>query len=242
MSQQSGKRPRRRRWQTIGGFGVEDVFALEALRPLGGNYLPWTGFALSPSSLLRVVNEAMLNECRFIFEAGAGLSTVFLARLLKQWGGGEAKLVSVDDSEVWVQKVQGFLDAEDLGDVVSLVHTPLTPWTPPTSAETADGEWRFELPDRWYDAATVHRAIGDRMIDLLLVDGPKGRSSISRYPAVPELADNIDSNTIVILDDVGRDYEAEILDRWSALLGVAFSTQRRQTIAVSHSGPKPPNP
>jgi Putative rhamnosyl transferase/Methyltransferase domain len=236
-----GERERRKpeRWNTRGGFNVHDVFALEALRPLGGNYVPWTGYALSPRSLLRVINVAMLHEAQFIVEAGAGISTVFLARYLRQWGGDDARIVSVDDNGPWIEKIRRYIEREELGDLVELVTAPLGPWgvgdVPP-----APGEWRFEVPAEWYETAALREAVGDRKIDLLLVDGPKGRGTISRYPAVHELLGNIDKHTIVVLDDIRRDMELEILARWSALAGLEFNEQENTTIAIGHVRPRKP--
>jgi Putative rhamnosyl transferase/Methyltransferase domain len=230
------------RWNTRGGFNIHDVFALEALRPLGGNYVPWTGYALSPRSLLRVINVAMLHEAQFIVEAGAGISTVFLARYLRQWGGDDARIVSVDDNGPWIEKIRRYIEREDLGDLVELVTAPLGPWSVGAvePAAATESPWRFEVPEEWYETAGLREAVSDRKIDLLLVDGPKGRGTISRYPAVHELLGNIDKHTIVVLDDIRRDMELEILARWSALAGLEFNEQENTTIAIGHARPRKP--
>ena len=149
-------RPRKRtqRWNVRGNFNIHDVFALEAMRPLGEGSSPWTVYALAPRSLLRVLNTAALHDAQFIVEAGSGLSTVMLARYAKQYGDRNAKIVSIDDNGRWLKKIEGYLFAEDLLGYVDLIHAPLTEWTPDGEAPPpSDGtSWQFEIPAQWYNS------------------------------------------------------------------------------------------
>lgn len=54
-------------------------------------------------------------------------------------------------------------------------------------------------------------------VDLLLVDGPPGRTSKhARYPAVPALRDRLRPGATFMLDDCHRREEKETLHRWLA--------------------------
>ena len=67
----------------------------------------------------------------------------------------------------------------------------------------------------WYDPAALHDLDG---IGLLFVDGPPAATGHhARWPAVPLLADRMAVGGRVVLDDLIRDEEKEILARWQEL-------------------------
>lgn len=221
-------------WYTKTKWDMQDVFALEALRPLTGRFLPWTSYALAPSSLLTVVNEAAMYGARVIVELGSGISTVFLARYLREAEISDSTLITVDNDATWVATIRRYLDREGLLPYVSIVETDLIHWQAPLSAppSPADTRWEFQLPTKWYDARSIRRALNGRSIDLLLVDGPQGNRTISRYPALVELSPDLSPYPSVILDDVNRPPEQEILTRWQTVTDFTFTTYPNNSIAV----------
>jgi hypothetical protein len=225
------KRPR---WVTTGRWGLDDAFAVQALGALGGNYLPWNPFSMSPKAVMTVVNEAMLYNAKGIAELGAGLSTVFLARYLRQWGVLDGHIVTVEDDLDWLNRVRGFLDREDLGGYVDLIYAPLTEWTPDSDSlgVSDQHQWEHELPARWYTRQVIWDALEGKKIDLLLVDGPRGRRTISRYPALPVLEQYLHDASAVMLDDAHRPPEQEIIARWSALSTFEFRYYDEVKVAV----------
>ena len=70
-------------------LGLDLHAAWQALRPLldAGGYLPWSEGALRPAALRSIANEIMLGRRRSIVELGSGVSTIVLARLLRERGG-----------------------------------------------------------------------------------------------------------------------------------------------------------
>lgn len=220
-------------WKVSSRWTAQDAFALEAMRPLGEAFLPWTGYALSPSAILKVLTLAEFYVPRVIVEVGAGLSTVFLARYLRYRGLEGSRLISIDNDASWVSLIDGYLEREDLRGVVELHTTRQVGWSPedPGRGSSLDG-WDFELPDRWYDASIIREVLGDDRIDLLLVDGPKGKGTITRYPALIELFDHLAENPTIILDDAARPPEQEILARWSAFSNFEFQLQKGEAIAI----------
>jgi len=211
-----------KRWISTGKWSVEDAFALQALQPLGGAYLPWTGFALRPSAVMTLINELMLNRAGAMLELGSGLSTVVAARYMRQCGPEGARIVSVDDNPDWLERVQEYLDRDGLADLVELVHAPLAPWAPADGAESG-GE--FPLPERWYDPVAIRRALDDD-VDFLLVDGPRAKRTIGRYPAMPELFGHLTPEATIVLDDATRPGEVEVIARWTESSGYRFVTDR----------------
>lgn len=185
-------------------WNAADLLALEVLRPLldAGGYLPWTEGALRPAALVAVCNEIALGDRRQVVELGAGVSTVVLARLLRERGG---RLTSLEHDSQWARVVRSQLAREDLTGVARLIEAPLEPH--PLSLAGA----------RWYPTSAVVELPAE--IDLLLVDGPPGYGegmAHSRYPALPALAGRLASGCLVVLDDAAREAEAEIVARWEA--------------------------
>ena len=184
------------------GWDEADREALEVLRPLldAGGYLPWTEGALRPAVLALVCNEIALGGRRVVAELGSGLSTIVIARLLRERGG---RLISLEHESNWGRFVGEQLEREGLAELATLVEAPLEPHD-----QALDGA-------PWYPTAAVEKL--PQGIDLLLVDGPPAYGDgmeLSRYPALPALTDRLAPQALVILDDAGRTGEREVLRRW----------------------------
>lgn len=195
---------------------LSDSAASLALAGLTGPYLPWSSGAMRPAGLVTVCNDVVLRGRRHVVELGSGISTVLLARLLHQRPPRNGcRLVAVEHDERWAQWVTDQLEREGTGTDVEVVHAPLSP------CPVAD------LP--WYDvdvltAALDHGPDGDA-IDLLVVDGPPAYDpglSLARYPALAVLADRLAPGATVVLDDVERPGEQEVLRRWERETRLTF--------------------
>jgi len=153
-----------------------DLLAMQALAPLSSTYLPWSASAMRPSGVA-VLNEIFVNRRRCVVELGSGVSTFFIARLLRQRGG---HIWTVEHDERWADLVGEELASEGLGDVVTVVHAPLTP---------IQSEWPDEEAS-WYDQSCLKEMTAGAPVDLLIVDGPPayeaGREH-ARYPRGPLL-------------------------------------------------------
>jgi predicted O-methyltransferase YrrM len=136
-----------------------DLESLEILRPLldAGGYLPWTEGALRPAALVLVCNEIVLADRREIVELGSGVSTIVLARLMRE---REGRLTALEHDPDWAGVVRSQLKREGLTHVARLVEAPLE--THPLGLDGAP----------WYSERGVAALPND--IDLLLVDGPPG--------------------------------------------------------------------
>ncbi|MCW6038691.1 class I SAM-dependent methyltransferase [Spirulina subsalsa FACHB-351] len=199
----------------------QDILAMQYLAPLSGEYLPWSGYAMRPSGLVQVVNEIVINQRSKIVECGAGVSTLYIARLLRQKGG---HLYTIEHNLDWMNWIQGELEREELSHLVTLIYAPL---------QATDLSLENTL---WYDTEILNATRSSLQgIDLLLVDGPPAyEESIqySRYPAVPYFLPQFARDVTVVLDDANREGEKEILKRWKGLLKVGFE-QKEGYIAIA---------
>lgn len=155
-----------------------------------------------------------------VVECGSGLSTIVIARRLRELGGGHVH--SLEHDPQWARLTAQRIAAEELGDRATVIEAPL-----------ADNP-AAEPGCRWYR----REALGElpaRGIELLVVDGPPAgepAGSRSRYPALPGLAPRLTADAAVILDDVRREGERWVLQRWEAELGVSFERRGEQAIAI----------
>lgn len=180
--------------------------------------ISWSDGAMTPPGLAAVCAEVAGRHRRHVVECGSGFSTLVLARLLHDRGG---RLVSLEHDQSWATRVRGDLAAAGLGEVAKVTLAPLEP-----HPLARDG-----LP--WY-AARALRSL-PRRIELLLVDGPPAferEMALSRFPALPVLADRLVPDATVVLDDIDRDGELRILEAWERDYGFRFEVRPAERIAV----------
>ncbi|MEN3615698.1 class I SAM-dependent methyltransferase [Plantactinospora sp. ZYX-F-223] len=190
----------------------QDVLALQVLAPLSSSYLPWNMAAMRPSGVVAVLNEIIINRRRCIVELGAGISSIYIGRLLRQRGG---HIWTVEHDEQWADALDREFANESLEDVVTVVRAPLVPTT---------STWPDE-ENGWYESEAIRRTITDRKIDLLVIDGPPANDVArqhSRYPAIPFFSPLLADDYTIVLDDVNRPGEQEIIKRWERDLGISF--------------------
>jgi len=180
--------------------------------------LSWSSGAMTPAGLAAVCADAGDRVRPQVVECGSGYSTLVLARLLRARGG---RLVSLEHDAAWAERVRRELAAAGLTEVAQVVLAPLAPhplawaelgWYAPGAVE--------ELPSR---------------IDLLLVDGPPAHEpevKFSRYPALPALAARLAPDATVMLDDIDRSGELEILEAWERDGDFSFEVRPAARIAV----------
>ncbi|MBJ7330033.1 MAG: class I SAM-dependent methyltransferase [Solirubrobacteraceae bacterium] len=204
------------------GWVSEDLHAWHVLRPLldAGPYLPWSSGAMRPGGLVEVCNEILLGERQRVLELGSGASTLLFARLLDQQGG---TLEAIEHDARWAAWVTAQLEREDLGGVARVTRASLRP------SPHAAGE----LP--WYAADSLAEVLDDAPFDLLIVDGPPAHADghgLARYPALGALAAHLTEDAVVVLDDVIRPGETDVLERWEAETAFRFVRHEVQGIAI----------
>lgn len=188
----------------------KDLMAMQVLAPLAKTYLPWSRAAMRPSGIVAVLNEIVINRRAHIVECGGGISTFYIAQLLKERGGC---LHTVEDDERWAETLERTLYAQGVSDQARVVYAPLA-----ASPHSLEG-------NPWYDEEKLRAVTSGGNIDMLLIDGPTAftrQTRYARYPAVPFFKDQLASDYTIILDDINRRGEQEIVEKWESLLGVKF--------------------
>jgi predicted O-methyltransferase YrrM len=186
----------------------KDILAMQALAPLSPAYLPWNPTAMRPTAVVAILNEIVVNGRRRVVELGSGISTFYIGRLLRDKGG---HLTTVEHDEDWAQLLEQEIRAEGLEKAVTVVHASLAPGS--------------HGPQPWYAEDTLRPVVDEGGIDLLIVDGPpayEAGQEQARYPAVPFFAAGLAPDCTVVLDDINRRGEQEILERWESQLGMRF--------------------
>ncbi|MGH3032217.1 MAG: class I SAM-dependent methyltransferase, partial [Gaiellaceae bacterium] len=198
-----------------------DLHAWQVLRPLldAGPYLPWSEGAISPAGLATVCKEIALAGHRDLVELGSGVSTIVLARLLRERGG---QLTSVEHHQGWASWVHDQIKRERLEHVARLIRAPLGPH--PLAREGAS----------WYEESALV-ALPVEGVELLMVDGPPAYlpgMEEGRYPALPALAGRLAPGALVVLDDADRPGERAILEAWERETAFRFDRLPVERIAL----------
>jgi hypothetical protein len=194
---------------------VQDVNAWHILSPLlvQGGYLPWTTGSMRPAGLVAICNEIVHGSRERTIECGSGVSTVLIARLLRERDAGG--LVSLEHDAHWAEVVDDQLRRESLDPIARVVHAPLD-GTPP-----------------WYGGGEL--ADVPDTVDLLIVDGPPAFDpghGARRAPALPWFNDRLVRGATVMLDDIDRPGERDVIALWEASTEWRFSIDEPARIAI----------
>jgi hypothetical protein len=186
--------------------GFSSVEALVKLGELNLGYIPWTASAMTPQSIVYILNEIIINQRRRILELGMGLSTMFIAKLMQDIPGIE--LISIDHDQDWIDICQSQLKSKSLNtDRHKIIHAPLT-GRKNVHSEIAE----------YYNISSL--SIGQSFKpDLVIVDGPPAwREDIAeaRVPAYEILLPIIHDNTTIFIDDYQRKGESKLVDLFLA--------------------------
>ena len=183
---------------------VEDIKALQLLSPLHTEYLPWSDSSIRPSALVSILNDITLNKRTNIVEFGGGISTIFIAKHLRNLNRGG--VTTFEHNKEWVDILNNIISQSGLDDFCTVVHAPMRCCS-------------YALNNQeWYDHNVIENTLRPHSIDLVLVDGPLAYSkelAQSRYPALPVIRPFLKSNFSIYLDDINRLGEQKILEKWS---------------------------
>jgi predicted O-methyltransferase YrrM len=157
-------------------------------------------WAMSPSSLVWILDRLSDSSVRTILELGSGSSTIWFATALAE-RGGEGRVVALESSAEYAESTRTELAKHGLQDRAEVLYAPLVDTAVPG---------RDNQP--WFDISVLPDL---PPVDLLFVDGPVGGIAREvRYPAYPLLADRLAPGATVVLDDTGRRAEAAIVKAW----------------------------
>lgn len=181
---------------------IESLFSIYNLLP-NLIFLPATrGWAGSPDFLNKIVEIILKQKPRTVVEASSGVSSIIIGVALKLNNYG--RLLSLEHDDTYLDNTRNNLKINHIEDISSLLHCPLDDYH-------IDGKlWK------WYQTNKICLA---EKIDLLIVDGPPGRTqNLARYPAIPLLFQYFSESFTVLLDDAKRPDEVLIVEKWIELL------------------------
>lgn len=190
---------------------VAETRALLALQePNFSQPLPWTAWTISAECLMAIVESFAKRQITTVVECGAGISTLYLARLLRDTGG---KLYTLEHDAAWAESIGAALEREGLAEQVEILVRPLR---------------RQQFLGReavWYSLGAPE-ALGFGPVDLLLVDAPPSSAGpLARLGAVPLLWEALAPEAEIFLDDATRPEEQEILELWCRELPLTWKQQ-----------------
>ena len=175
---------------------------------------------MRPETIVTILDELRAHRHTNVVELGSGVSTVYIAAQLRRISG---RVRAVEHDADWARVIE---------DRLKLLVAPLEHTEMALDQTT------------WYAAGTL-APLRDEPIDALIVDGPPGGPDrpLSRYPALPFFMDALGPNALVVLDDVARPGEREILDRWESEFDPVFERRPDLRIAMAVSRRRPgPSP
>lgn len=170
------------------------------------SFIPFSAWAISPSTILHVLNDITMNNRRNIIEFGSGASTFYIAKLLKILEIN-ATFFSVESDKKWASELERQLKIYKLEDYVKIIYAPL---------DVVKDEILFKDQKVWYDFKILENELIEiKEFDLVLVDGPFGGSTpYARYSTIPFLELKLANNYSIFLDDINRIHEMEIVAEW----------------------------
>ena len=193
----------------------DSVRALAHLAPLlqGWAYLPFTDAAAGPEFYTHIANDIVVNQRKNIVEAGAGLSTALIGRLLKV-NQPQSRLISIEHDAQWLAVVEKLVERDGTRDCITFCHAPLA------HQPTVHKALQQNAPEAsgWYSHDALNAFPFPEAIDALIIDGPPALHPLARYGAIPYFIGRLAGNSVIFLHDVDRAGERAIVDRWMGML------------------------
>ncbi|RLD60936.1 MAG: hypothetical protein DRI95_14815 [Bacteroidetes bacterium] len=211
------------RVERIGMYSQEQM-AYQQLQRLSFNhaFLPVTVMSMSFTATLHILNEIVINEKKSIIEFGSGISTVYIAKLLKELDCN-CNFYSVDTSKEWIDKMKQILEKESLLDKVIFIEAGI---------KDIPNSLRYKDQTKWYDIDLINKGLKNAPdFDLVIVDGPNGWTCpYARNSAIPFLKGRTTDSVTIFLDDTKRPSEKEILINWKSMLNMDVENYSRYSI------------
>jgi predicted O-methyltransferase YrrM len=172
------------------------------------------GWAFSPDALFFILNLIKQHKPGLILELGSGSSTVAISSLIEQ-EKLNTKLLSVDHLEQFLGESM---------DKVKYKHH-VEPIFASLKTQKIHG---IKGSKKWYDVKEIKKHLGDRKIDMLIVDGPPADTcKEARLPAYAALKNNLADKAIIVLDDYDREDEKAAVRSWIALESGALTVKQQ---------------
>lgn len=212
---------------SISSKKLDDTYSMAIVQSLLNNrpYLPINGGALRPFCLAYVLNEIIIGQRKSIIEFGSGMSTILIARLIKE-NNISARFISVEHNKEWIGVLKSQLQNEGLSEIVEIIHTDLV------VGDTELGEVTS------YDFDKIKKEIFNIKFDLIIVDGPPANtetSKYSRFPILLELRNHLFDDFCFLLDDAERSGEKKTINEYRRIYPTLKFSLIGKTLGVFRS-------
>ncbi|MFB9777735.1 class I SAM-dependent methyltransferase [Brevibacterium otitidis] len=177
------------------------------------------GWSATPGLLVALCGEILdSGRAGRILDLGSGLTSLWAALSLKKRGSGSC--ISVDHISHFADQTAALAAEAGASDYVDIHCAELKPWSATAVPDCLDSS---QLPTDYYDLSGI--SLGT--LDVVVVDGPPGASGVlSRYPALPAVADHLAEGALILVDDTIRAEERLMIQAWKeALRGVGTLTE-----------------
>jgi hypothetical protein len=161
------------------------------------------GWAADESYAATVMSEALKTRGA-VLECGSGATTVLLGLVAERTG---SEVWTLEHLPEWADRVRRTLQRLRIR-TVRVVSAPLRD----------RGEYA------WYE---VDPGILPGAFSLAVCDGPPSSTKGGRFGLVPEMRGRLANGSMILLDDICRASERDVVDRWHAL--VRFQHERSST-------------
>lgn len=180
----------------------------------GYEHLPITKSSMSFFAIAMIFNDIQINNRKTILEFGSGLSTILMARLIKN-NKLTCRIYSVEHDKNWFDLLNTILKKENTFENVTTIYAPLS--------NSEKSKKNLE----WYNEGSIIKQIPENtLFDLVIIDGPPAHEkskSLSRYPALPFFKNKLNKSYSVYLDDASRNGEQEVIRYWKEELNFSFN-------------------
>ncbi|QPK65309.1 class I SAM-dependent methyltransferase [Methylomonas sp. LL1] len=169
------------------------------LSPINFEYPVFFGGWSIDSYLGKFLTQHLLEQRpQVIVELGSGSSSLLIAKCTQKLGYTPEHIV-IDHEKRYLELTRLLAKQNGVDSGIEFNECPLG------KIDHHDGPW--------YQG--VQNVVGDRKIDLLIIDGPpESTHQLARYPALPVLHEHLSQNCVVILDDANRNDEKAIIKKW----------------------------
>lgn len=203
---------------------LEKLILLDYLSDFDKAYLDLvSNFSLKPYGLILLKNELVLNKRTSILEFGSGLSTIFLAQIIRKYNLN-AKITTIESEEDWISRLKLIAFKLGLDNFIKIVQAPLI---------------KYDDGAPWYDVGILKSELkNNQLFDMIIIDGPPAFNpdiERSRYPAIPFIINYLSNNCFVFLDDANRKGEQDVIEFWRKQFGFDFKIYNKR-FAVHYTG------
>ena len=187
---------------------LNDIHASVSLSAIDVGFIPQSSYSMSPTLILHILNDIIINQRKSIVEFGSGVSTIYMAKAIKD-KGLKAKVYSIDEDEKWQDIIKGSLKQLDCDDFVVFITAPIR---------------SDDVGAPWFNEDKINESLSSNQcssFDCVLVDAPSTRTCKTiRNKAIPFILsmDYLSSNFSIFVDDTYRLAEHTCANEWNKSL------------------------